>query len=255
MDNKLQIFKYTDKEVRTVTKDGEPWFVAKDVCEVLAHSNSRKAIQDHCDSEDVTKGYIGVNTGLGKQNIEVNLVNESGVYSLVFGSILPEAKQFKRWITHEVIPSIRKTGSYSLDKFNIPKDYIGALRLAADIEEDRQRILIENKAMAPKAQSYDKFISAKNSQDMKMVAKVLGWGRNRLFARLREEGVLMSDNMPYQKYVEAGYFEVKEAPLENRTNMGQTYVTPRGVDWLSKRLDSGRQMSIDVMYPQLSLVR
>jgi len=113
MNELMKVFNYHNREVRTIIHNGDPWFVAKDVCDILEHSNSRKAIKDHCDSEDVTKSYIGVDTGLGQQNVEVNLVNESGVYSLVFGSTLPEARKFKRWITHEVIPSIRKHGMYA----------------------------------------------------------------------------------------------------------------------------------------------
>lgn len=108
---------YGEKEVRSqVDDDGQIWFVAKDVCDILGHSNSRKAIQDHCDDDDVTKSYIGVNTGLGDQKVEFNLINESGLYSLIFGSTLSEAKKFKKWVTSEVLPEIRQSGKYFIKR-------------------------------------------------------------------------------------------------------------------------------------------
>ena len=119
--NDLQIFKNEQfGTVRTVEIDGEPWFVGKDVAECLDYSNSRKALTDHVDNED--KGVTKCDTLGGKQNLTI--INESGLYSLILGSKLPTAKQFKRWITAEVIPSIRKTGSYSVkqERTNPRKD-------------------------------------------------------------------------------------------------------------------------------------
>lgn len=111
--NEIQVFENTDfGDVRVVEYNGEPYFVAKEVCDILGYTNSRKAIADHVDEED--KGVTKCDTPGGKQNLTI--INESGLYSLIIGSKLPEAKQFKHWVTSEVLPSIRKTGKYSARK-------------------------------------------------------------------------------------------------------------------------------------------
>ena len=107
--NELQIFENAEfGKIRTVTIDGEPWLVGKDVADILGYSNTRKAIADHVDDED--KGVTKCDTLGGKQDLTI--INESGFYSLVIGSKLPTAKRFKRWVTSEVLPSIRKHGAY-----------------------------------------------------------------------------------------------------------------------------------------------
>ena len=106
--NEIKVWNYDGSEVRTIEKDGEPWFVGKDICDVLGYVNARKAIGDHVDDED--KGVTKCDTLGGVQKL--NIINESGVYALIFGSKLPDAKKFKRWVTSEVLPSIRKTGYY-----------------------------------------------------------------------------------------------------------------------------------------------
>ena len=118
--NELQIFNFEDNEVRTQVINDEPWFVGKDVAEVLGYSNARDALSRHVAVED--KADVVIHDG--SQNRTMNIINESGMYALVFGSKLPEARRFKNWVTKEVLPSIRKTGSYQ-----IPKDPMDALRL------------------------------------------------------------------------------------------------------------------------------
>lgn len=127
--NEMKIFNFEDNEVRTQTINGEPWFVGKDVADILGYSNPAKAIRDHVDDED--KGQNDTFTPGGMQ--VMTIVNESGLYSLVFKSQLPSAKRFKRWVTSEVLPTIRKTGSYK-----IPTDPMDALRLMFQATEDTQ---------------------------------------------------------------------------------------------------------------------
>ena len=127
--NEMKIFNFEDNEVRTQTINGEPWFVGKDVADILGYSNPAKAIRDHVDDED--KGQNDTFTPGGMQIMTI--VNESGLYSLVFKSQLPSAKRFKRWVTSEVLPTIRKTGSYK-----IPTDPMDALRLMFQATEDTQ---------------------------------------------------------------------------------------------------------------------
>ena len=131
LQNQLEVFNYQSKQVRTVIKDGEPWFIAKDVCDVLELGNSRMALE-RLDVDE--KGVSLIDTPGGTQQMHV--VNEPGLYSLILGSRKPEAKAFKRWITHEVLPSIHKTGSYS----SKPQTQLEALQqaVAAMVEHERQ---------------------------------------------------------------------------------------------------------------------
>ena len=222
--NELAVFNYSEKEVRTINRDGEPWFVVKDVCDVLGIGNANMAAA-RLDDDEVSQTEVTDN--LGRKQM-TNIVNETGLYNLILRSDKPEAKQFKRWVTREVIPSIRKTGSYT----KLPQTFAEALRLAADLEEQRQMLL-------PKADQYDKFISGENLQDMNTVTKTLGWGRNKLFEELRARKILMASNKPYQCFIDRGYFEVKEKPIQmggQVINKVQTYATSKGVDWLAKTL-------------------
>lgn len=226
-------FVYNSKPVRTVVKDGEPWFIAKDVCDILEISNSRDAISRLDDDE---KDVAIADTPGGMQSMTV--ISESGVYALIFTSRKPEAENFKRWIRKEVIPSIRKHGAYmtpeTIEKVLSDPDTI--IQLATALKEERQRRLV----LEPKAEQFDKFISGENYQDMNTVAKAIGWGRNKLFAELRRRKILMRDNKPYQEYIDRGYFVVKEKPIEMggfTFNKPQTYVTPKGVDYLSRLLN------------------
>jgi anti-repressor protein len=225
MNQLQQVFQYGSCSVRTIIKEDEIWFVAKDVCEILEIGNPSQALSRLDDDEKAT---ITTNDSGGRP-YKLSLVNEPGLYSLILTSRKPEAKAFKRWITHEVIPSIRKTGSYSLQ---IPKTFSEALRLAADLQEKIERD-------KPKVESYDRFISGENYQKVGEVAKILGYGRNNFFKKLRQMGLLMSDNTPYQKYIDRGYFVVKEKPIQMGTqiiNKPQTYITAKGIAYIDKLL-------------------
>lgn len=228
MENKIQVFT-NEKfgEVRTLMINNEPWFVGKDVAVALGYKDTSDALKKHVDTEDkLTRRFAD-----SGQSREMYIINESGVYSLVLSSKLPTAKKFKRWVTSEVLPSIRKTGSYSLE---IPKDYPSALRALADQCEI-------NRLMKPKADFYDTVASTESLLSMNDTAKILnmGIGRNRLFKFLRDKNVLMKDNMPYQRYVDAGYFKVVESYYmagDNSVVSKTTYVRQRGVDYIRKLL-------------------
>ena len=221
----LQIFKSEQfGEIRTVVKDNEPWFVAADVCMALEIKNSRDAMQ-RLDGDE--KGVVLTDTLGGKQ--EMATVNEPGLYSLVLGSRKPEAKAFKRWITHEVIPTIRKTGGYVNNEDTFVNTYLpfaddgikalfsqtlGALRKANEkIEADKPKVLFADAVETSK--------TAILVGDLAKILKQNGVdiGQKRLFAYLRENGYLIkggnSKNMPTQKAMEMGLFEVKETAITN----------------------------------------
>lgn len=235
MDKLTQVFEYESKPVRTVLVGGEPWFVAKDVCEVLDISKHRDAVARLDDDE---RGPVLVDTPGGPQ--QMIAVNEPGLYALIMTSRKPEARQFKRWVTHEVLPSIRRTGSYSAQ---LPKTFSEALYLAAEqaaMLEHQQRLL---EAAQPKVEFFDAVASSKDAIQIGDAAKVLGipgMGRNKLFQLLRDQGVLMRDNIPYQEYIDRGYFRVIEQKWTTRDGETRisikTLVYQRGLDFIRRLL-------------------
>ena len=231
--NEIQIFNNPEfGTVRTVEIDGEPYFVARDIAEILGYANPPKAVRDHVDEED--KGVNEMVTPGGKQSFVV--INESGLYSLILSSKLPSAKKFKRWVTSEVLPEIRKTGAY------VPKDFAAALRAYADEVEKNERLALENKDLKPKAEFFDAVTDSKDAIQMADVAKILdmGIGRNKLFEFLRDQKILMDDNRPYQKYVDAGYFRTIEQKFDKGCGeIGiniKTLVFQKGVEYIRRKL-------------------
>lgn len=238
MANLPQVFNYKDHQVRTFIINGEPWWIAKDVCDILEISNSRDAISRLDDDEKQTIQ--------GKENLvgltddpfttHLTLVNEPGLYSLIMSSRKPEAKEFKRWITHEVIPQIRKTGAYSLE----PRQLLAVALIEAQkiIEEQDKKI----KELQPKAEFFDAVAGSKDAIDMNRAAKLIyeetRLGRNKLFKLLRDKGILMKDNIPYQEYIDKGYFrtiEQKYTKLDGTTHIYiKTLVYQKGLDFIRK---------------------
>lgn len=247
MKNELEIFKNEEfGEIRTVTIDEEPWFVGKDVANALGYSNTRDAITKHVDDED--KGVAKCDTPSGKQNMSI--INESGLYALIFGSKLESANRFKHWVTSEVLPSIRKHGAYMtnevIERTLTDPDYL--IQLATALKEERQaRKLAEEKIeeQKPLVDFANQVSDTTDLIDMKTMAKLLkdnniNIGRNRLFEFLRIKKILMKDNQPYQQYVDAGYFKVNEYTYTNsfgqtKTNR-QTFVTGKGQLYITKKV-------------------
>ena len=231
--NELKIFSNEEfGEVRTIEIDGEPWFVGKDVALRLGYRDTSDALKNHVDDEDkLTRCFAD-----SGQNREMYIINESGLYSLVLSSKLESARKFKRWITSEVIPQIRKTGAY-----HTPKTYAEALRALADEAEKAEALKKQNQLMQPKAEFFDAVTDSKTAIPIGDVAKILdiGIGRNKLFEFLREKNILTSDNRPYQRYIDAGYFRVIEQKYEVngevRINI-KTLVFQKGIDWIRKQL-------------------
>lgn len=228
MENNIQIFNNEEfGEVRTVMVSDEPWFVAADVCKALELSNPTVAVS-RLDEDERTK------FNLGRQG-EGIIVNEAGLYSLILGSRKPEAKVFKRWITHDVIPAIRKTGGYIQGEESMSDDDLiaRALVMAQKKIELREQQLKEKDAQLelqkPKVDFADHVTDSDNAIDMGTFAKYaqkqgITMGRNTLFRWLRDQGVLMDNNVPYQRYLNAGWFRV----IENVYNTGSgQYTTPK----------------------------
>ncbi len=230
--SELQIFQNEEfGQIRTVEINGKPYFLANDVAVALGYSNTHDAINRHC--KGVVKHDTPTNSGIQS----VSFIPEGDIYRLVMRSKLPSAEKFESWVCDEVLPSIRKTGSYQL-----PQTYAEALRQLADKAEEAERLATENQELKPKAEFFDAVTDSKDAFDMKNVANVLdmGIGRNKLFQFLREQKILMSDNRPYQDYIDRGYFRVIEQKYDKgygETGINiKTLVFQKGVDFIRKRL-------------------
>ncbi|OEH55243.1 antirepressor [Oceanobacillus sp. E9] len=210
---------FDGKSIRIVEINDEPWFVAKDVCNVLELSNPSKVVA-RLDEDERS------NFKLGRQG-EANIVNEFGLYSLVLSSRKPEAKQFKRWITHDVIPSIRKTGSYTIQ---IPKTLPEALRAYANEVEAHERTIKALETAQPKAEYFDALVERKLLTNFRDTAKELHIGQKKFVEWLIESGYVYRDQKkklkPYMKYVPE-LFELKEWERNGKADV-QTLVTPKG---------------------------
>ena len=249
----IQLYKNeTFGEIRTAVIDGEPWFVGRDVAAALGYGDGKSlnnAVSNHVDDED--KGVTEMMTPGGKQNVII--INESGLYSLVLSSKLPSAKAFKRWVTHEVIPSIRKTGAYNL---NLPKDYPSALRALADSYEREIALKEQNAVLLPKASFADAVSNAVNLVPMAELSAYLykngvKIGRNKLMCRLREEGYLYKDgaghNLPTQKAKDLGLLDVRQGHYLNGGESiatTTTYVTGKGKEYFMRRFGAIKEIKM-----------
>lgn len=235
----LQIFNSDEfGTIRIKTIDGEPWFVAKDVADKLGYAQTSNMMK-RIDEED-SKSSI-----LDGMNMKSSLINESGLYSAIIGSKLNSAKRFKHWVTSEVLPSIRKNGGYIANQENLTPEQIvaNALIVAQNIISQKDKQIEE---MRPKADFFDAVADSKTAISMNEVSKVLGikgLGRNNLFEFLRDNAILDRWNVPYQKYIDCGWFRVIE---QKYTKNGEehisikTLVYQKGVDAIRRKIEAQR---------------
>ena len=226
-----QVFNFGDYEVRTLIKEGEPWFVAKDVADILDYSEA-SAMTRHLDDDDKESVKLTVRG----QEQEFILVNESGLYSAILKSRKPEAKAFKKWVTSEVLPSIRKQGKYEV-KPTVPQSYSQALleagRLAAIVEQQELLMQEQKEALilaAPKVEYVDNFVERGNNRSLTDVAKELEISAKELGRWLRQEGHAWKNKTPLrwkQTFIDSGYGSQKLFSNEN-VNVSQALVTPEG---------------------------
>lgn len=217
--SELQIFKNSEfGSVRTLTINDEPYFVARDVAEILGYSNPRKAIIDHVDEEDKTDG-VTIRDSIGREQTPV-LINESGLYSLILSSKLPNAKKFKRWVTSEVLPAIRRHGIYAIDEVLNNPDMLIAALTELKAEREKTKLLTATVAvqkqqiseMKPKASYYDVVLNYKDLVAISVIAKDYGWSANRMNQYLHKKGVQYKQEniwLLYQKYAKMGYTHTK----------------------------------------------
>ncbi len=237
--NELQIFNYNGNEVRTIQKDGEPWWVLKDVCGILGISKYRDTASRLDEDE---RGSVRVDTPGGEQ--EMTVVNESGLYNVILRSDKPEAKPFRKWVTSEVLPSIRKHGAYmtpeTLEQAILNPDMMIKLCTALKDEQDKNKALqavnssltVDNQIMKPKADYFDELVDRNLLTNFRETAKQLQVKEKEFIRFLLEKKFIYRDKRgKIQPYADKnnGLFEVKEFSNE-KTGFAstQTLITPKG---------------------------
>lgn len=231
----LQLFNFNGNQVRTVLIENEPYFVGKDVADILGYERSDNAIRNRVDTEDKLTHHISASG----QRRNMYIINESGLYSLILSSKLPAAKEFKRWVTKEVLPSIRKKGAYLTDQkaFDVTHNpnALGDLLLQAGEQLKRKDLQITE--MKPKALFADAVAVSHSSILIGELAKIMkqngvNIGQNRLFEWMRVNGYLISGNrsdknMPTQKSLELGLFKIKETVINHSDGHTTINKTPK----------------------------
>ena len=238
--NELQIFKYEQNEIRTIQKDGEPWFVLKDVCNILGLGTPAR-VAERLDGDEVSQTHII--DSLGRQQ-ETTIINESGLYNVILRSDKPEAKPFRKWVTSEVLPSIRKHGAYmtpeTLEAAILNPDTMIKLCTALKDEQDKRKALeaansaltVENQVLLPKAQYFDELVDRSLNTGIRETAKELGVKEKKFVAFLLDHRYLYRDKSgklhPYAQYVD-DLFVLKECYNEKTQWAGtQVLITPKG---------------------------
>lgn len=252
--NDLQLFSFEGNKVRTLKINNEPYFVGKDVAKILGYSNTRDALSRYVDSED--KGVAKLDTLGGKQN--QTIINESGLYSLILSSKMPNARKFKHWVTSEVLPAIREHGAYMTDEkaFDVVNNKDGLASLLQQAADQLRAKDIQIEKMKPKALFADSVATSKTTILVGELAKILrgngiNIGANRLFEWLREHGYLIqrkgSDwNMPTQRAMNQGLFEIKETTINHSNGSISISKTPKvtgkGQQYFINKFLKGREL-------------
>ena len=232
-----QIHTFTNEQfgqIRTAMIDGEAWFMAKDVAIALGYSNPRKAVGDHVDEDDKNDG-VTIRDSIGREQTAV-FINESGLYSLILSSKLPTAKVFKRWVTSEVLPTIRKTGSYATPEAIYktliePKNLIIVLETLAEEQAKNKRLTAENAVLSVKAKYYDAILASSESLPITQIAKDYGMSAvtlNKLLADMDIQFKRCGTWILYQDYADKGYTQTKTFIINENQTKSYTTWTQKG---------------------------
>ncbi|CDI58568.1 phage antirepressor [Lactobacillus helveticus] len=257
MNSNLQLFDFEGNQVRTLEIKNEPWFIGKDVAEILGYKKARNAIAQHVDDEDKKEAPIQGTPG-GTQSMTI--INESGLYSLILSSKMPNAKKFKHWVTSKVLPAIRKHGAYMTDAkaFDVVHNKNGLADLLQQAADQLKQKDIQIEEMKPKALFADSVATSNSTILIGELAKIIRGngidiGATRLFRWMREHGYLInrrgSDwNMPTQRAMDLGLFKIKETTINHANGTTSISKTP-------KVTGKGQQYFVNKFLKERSLVK
>lgn len=241
----LTIFKNENLgEIRVIFIDNEPLFCLADICKILGLTTPAKVANViKAEFEGGELHSYPFETAGGIQNLTI--ITEPQLYFVLMRSNKAEAKEFRKWVNTEVLPSIRKTGSYSIQQ-QIPKTYGEALLEAGRLALENERLLTQAKENQPKIEAFDELMSSNDSLDFLTFSKIIKIGRNTLFKKLRELQILRQDNTPYQKYVDRGYFKVVETTYRYSKNQKvginyKTIIYPKGQNFIINLLKNSKK--------------
>ena len=231
-------FQFHDTTIAVMNRNGQPWFVAADVCRVLELTNTSKA----CDTlEDDEKGVTNGDTLGGKQQLLI--ISESGLYSLIFKSRKPEAKAFRKWVTSEVLPSIRKTGGYGL-----PTNFAEALRALANEAEETERLRVTVQQQAPAVEFVERYVEASGLFGIREAAQIIGLPQREFVNLCMSRRILHREGesqalQPYAEWLAKGYFEVKTGEAGDHA-FKQTKLTSKGLEWVRRRIATAPALTL-----------
>lgn len=235
----LQTFTFGTQNVRTVIEDEVVKFVASDVCNALGLDNPSKATTNLADDE---KGITIADTPGGRQPMIT--ITESGLYALIFKSRRPEAQSFRKWVTSEVLPTLRRTGTYTVvpapapPAFDLPKTFSEALRLLADTHDHAEALKLQVEAQRPAVEFVESYVQSEGTFGLREAAKLLGLPPKQFTDRLQQMRMLFRENgrlQPYAEHLRDGHFTLRTGEANDHAYT-QTRVTPKGIEWLRRRL-------------------
>ena len=244
----VQLFNCNLGQVRVIIENGEPLFCLADLAYSLELTNPSK-IKEQIEAEfdhPLPKFKLDRVTGIKRdgspaiQQAEYSFINESELYFVLMRSRSAKGKPFRQWVTKEVLPSIRKQGSYNItQKPAIPQTYAEALLEAGRLALENEKLQAQAEANAPKVIACDRLLDSSDSLDFMAFSKIIGIGRSKLFSTLRDKSILLANNTPYQRYIDRGYFKVIESTFSKGNKISlysKTTITPKGQVWLANKL-------------------
>lgn len=240
MNNPLILSNENFGEVRVAYKNNEPLFCLSDICKILEIQDTYKVKQAILKEFELSTLCVGsFDTGFGIK--QFTMIDEPQLYYVLNNSRSPKVKPFRMWVNKEVLPSIRKTGSYHVTQspFKIPQTYAEALLEAGRLALENEKLIAQAKENAPKVKAFNELMQSKDALDFLTFSKVIGIGRTKLFAKLRELQILRQDNTPYQSFIDRGYFRVIESSYTQNDITRiytKTMILPKGQKYITNKV-------------------
>ena len=229
--NNNLIFNFEEKQTRIVVINNEPFFCASDVCKILEYKNGRDAVKDNCKKDGVATSYI--TDSLGRQQ-EATFINEPNLYRLIMKSRMPKAVAFQDWVVEKVLPEIRKTGKYEVQKKELSRKELALMII--EVEEEKEKLLLEN---IQQQEVIEKYIAIDNNKNFTEVAKILKISPSKFIYALKIGKYIRENREPYQKYLDNNLFTIKKTIREYKSGIKhyESYlITPKGFEYFREKV-------------------